>query len=145
MNARLVAVRLAVLAGLLLPVCGSANDDWVQHERGRQVFRHWCVSCHGPGQHTPGTMALYFKYQGQKQPMLEHRDDLTPAVISAFVRHGVSVMPFFRKTEISDKDLAALAAFLVASGSGPKPPLPPFPPPSPLPPPPPTSPASSPL
>ncbi len=29
-----------------------------------------------------------------------------------FVRKGVSVMPFFRKTEISDTELDALAAFL---------------------------------
>jgi hypothetical protein len=28
------------------------------------------------------------------------------------VRHGVSVMPFLRKTEISDADLDALAAYL---------------------------------
>jgi mono/diheme cytochrome c family protein len=28
------------------------------------------------------------------------------------VRHGVSVMPPFRKTEVSDADLAALSAYL---------------------------------
>jgi mono/diheme cytochrome c family protein len=31
---------------------------------------------------------------------------------ASFVRSGVSVMPPFRKTEISDADLAALAAYL---------------------------------
>ncbi len=29
-----------------------------------------------------------------------------------FVRRGVSIMPFFRKTEISDAQLDALAAYL---------------------------------
>jgi hypothetical protein len=33
-------------------------------------------------------------------------------VTKAFVRKGVSVMPFFRKTEIGDADLDALAAYL---------------------------------
>ena len=35
-----------------------------------------------------------------------------PELTRAFVRTGVSVMPPFRKTEISDADLAALAAYL---------------------------------
>jgi len=32
--------------------------------------------------------------------------------VKYFVRHGISVMPQFRKTEISDAELDALAAFL---------------------------------
>jgi mono/diheme cytochrome c family protein len=38
--------------------------------------------------------------------------DLLPATVSQVVRHGISVMPQFRKTEISDADLDALAKFL---------------------------------
>ena len=33
-------------------------------------------------------------------------------LVKAVVRTGVSVMPFFRKTEVSDADLNALAAYL---------------------------------
>ncbi len=33
-------------------------------------------------------------------------------VLATFVRTGVSVMPFFRKTEISDKDLGDLGNYL---------------------------------
>ena len=43
---------------------------------------------------------------------LEQRTDLVPTITQTFVRTGVSVMPPFRKTEISDADLAALAAYL---------------------------------
>lgn len=127
--------RCLVALGMSVLVTGAqaADGGAASVERGREVFRQWCLACHGPGQHTPGTMALYFKYQGQKQPMLEHRDDLTPEFIAVIVRNGISVMPFFRKTEISDKDLAAMSAFLLASGRGPKPPLLPFPPPEPKP------------
>jgi mono/diheme cytochrome c family protein len=35
-----------------------------------------------------------------------------PELTRSFVRTGVSVMPPFRKTEISDADLEALAAYL---------------------------------
>ena len=43
----------------------------------------------------------------------EHRrTDLAPTITQTFVRTGVSVMPPFRKTEIGDADLAALAAYL---------------------------------
>ena len=44
--------------------------------------------------------------------MLEERTDLVPEITRTFVRNGVSVMPFFRKTEITDAELAALAAYL---------------------------------
>jgi mono/diheme cytochrome c family protein len=32
--------------------------------------------------------------------------------VKVLVRHGISVMPQFRKTEISDQELDALAAYL---------------------------------
>jgi hypothetical protein len=66
----------------------------------------------------PGTAALAAKYKG-RQPavaaVLEDRTDLTPASVRFFVRQGVSVMAPFRKTEISDVELDALAAYLTRS------------------------------
>jgi hypothetical protein len=59
-----------------------------------------------------GTQALEAKYKGAKPALLEQRTDLTPDVVRFFVRHGSGVMPFFRKTEVSDADLDALAAYL---------------------------------
>ena len=81
-------------------------------ERGDEVFQYWCAPCHAPGPRHPGTQALDALYNGQKPGALEAREDLVPALTVAFVRSGVSVMPPFRKTEISDQDLAALAAYL---------------------------------
>lgn len=61
-------------------------------------------------------MALQRKYQGQIPALLEQRSDLTPEYVGLVVRQGISFMPSFRKTEISDADLALLSAYL----AGPK-------------------------
>ena len=76
------------------------------------MFDEWCAACHAPGPRRPGTQALDALYKGQKPGALEERTDLVPKLTETFVRKGVSVMPPFRKTEISDADLAALAAYL---------------------------------
>ena len=58
------------------------------------------------------TAALAAKYQGAVPAALSERTDMAPAFIEVMVRQGISMMPFFRPTEISDADLDALAAYL---------------------------------
>lgn len=105
-------------AGLLVAMCvifGSqafaapAPDD-AEIEHGHKVYQKWCYPCHGPGADKPGTASLLAR--GQKPAVLEERTDLTAPMIKTFVRHGVLYMPTFRKTEISDADLAAVSAYL---------------------------------
>ena len=48
--------------------------------------------------------------------VLEERTDLVPEFVKVIVRQGVSFMPQLRKTEISDADLEALAAYLARNG-----------------------------
>lgn len=58
------------------------------------------------------------KWSACKVPAaLEDRRDLTPESIRLFVRQGVAMMPFARKTEVSDADLDALIAYLIRPGS----------------------------
>jgi mono/diheme cytochrome c family protein len=104
-------VGALVLAGLALAVAsrGAAQPP---RDRGRQVFEYWCAPCHARGPRHPGTQALEALYKGAKPAALEERTDLVPSITETFVRTGVSVMPPFRKTEIGDADLAALAAYL---------------------------------
>jgi len=83
-----------------------------QLQRGKAVFDQWCAACHAPGPRHPGTQALDALYKGSKPGALEQRTDLVPKLTETFVRKGVSVMAPYRKTEISDADLAALAAYL---------------------------------
>jgi hypothetical protein len=66
----------------------------------------------------PGTAALAAKYRGSLPAALAERTDMTPDVVKHWVREGISMMPFFRPTEISNADLEALARYLTRSGRG---------------------------
>lgn len=88
-------------------------------EEGKRVYEYWCETCHGPGLGLPGfgalpgTHQLEIKYRGTDIPaVLDERTDLVSEFIETVVRQGVSFMPHFRKTEISDADLDALTAYL---------------------------------
>ena len=43
---------------------------------------------------------------------LELEKPLTPQAIRLFTRNGISIMPMFRKTEVTDSDLEAVVAYL---------------------------------
>ena len=103
------AVALTALAS-----AASAQDAAVDRDgrTGEEIYEYWCEPCHGAGPGHPGTQALQALYDGSKPALLTERTDLVPALTKTFVRNGVSIMPFFRKTEISDEELDALAEFL---------------------------------
>jgi mono/diheme cytochrome c family protein len=100
------------LAGLTLGGSAPAKEPSDPYAAGRAVYTKWCAPCHDPGVIHPGTNALTVKYRGVKTGVLLEWQDLPPQTVSYLVRHGISVMPQFRKTEISDADLDALAKFL---------------------------------
>jgi len=99
------------ILGLTL-LCACAAASAADTQTGAAVFEKWCLPCHGHGDQFPGTVALGVKYQNKLPGALEDRTDLAPDLVKAVVRTGVTVMPFFRKTEVSDADLDALAAYL---------------------------------
>ena len=99
-----------ISVSLSLLVAGQALAQDI--ERGKEVFQYWCAPCHDDGAGRPGTIALQILYNGEKPAPLEERTDLLPEYTKTIVRTGISVMPFYRKTEISDADLDALAAYL---------------------------------
>jgi mono/diheme cytochrome c family protein len=107
-----LALAGLALAGLTLGRPALAEEPPGPHAAGRAVYTKWCAPCHDPGVIHPGTNALTVKYQGVKPGVLLEWKDLPPETVSYLVRHGISVMPQFRKTEISDADLDALAKFL---------------------------------
>lgn len=120
MRALSVVVAAALLGtiGLLAPGSAArAAAPAAQQALGEQVYARWCVHCHAAGRGNPGTQSLQVKYRGQMPAVLLERTDLTPEAIKVFVRQGVQSMPPFRKTEVTDTELAALATWL-ASGGG---------------------------
>jgi mono/diheme cytochrome c family protein len=100
-----------VLAGLTMGTA-LATEPTDPYAAGRAVYTKWCAPCHDPGVIHPGTNALTAKYQGVKSGVLLEWKDLPPELVRHLVRNGISVMPQFRKTEISDVELDALAKFL---------------------------------
>ena len=104
--------RCVLAACAALPVMSTAGaltpESPDAHPAGRAVYAKWCAPCHDPGVTHPGTHALTVKYQGVKPGVLLEWKDLPPEAVKHLVRHGISVMPQFRKAEISD----ALAKFL---------------------------------
>jgi (+)-pinoresinol hydroxylase len=89
-----------------------------EHAAGQAVYLRWCAPCHAPGVTHPGTHALMTKYQGVKSGVLLDWKDLPAVTVKYWVRHGISVMPHFRKTEISDAELDQLAGFLARNTPG---------------------------
>lgn len=94
--------------------------------QGRDAFERICAPCHGKGPSEgrvpllTGTYALSLKYRNGELPAaLEDRTDLTPELIESVVRYGIFSMPPLRKTEVSDQELRAIAAYFKVSSKNP--------------------------
>ncbi|WP_256832240.1 cytochrome c [Pseudomonas sp. Pse1] len=101
----------------LLALLASAPLSWAitadaAENQGKLVYEKWCAPCHSRGEVYPGTTALDARYKGAVPASLEDRSELSPELVKYFVRNGISVMPFFRKTEINDIELDSLARYL---------------------------------
>ena len=79
---------------------------------GRDVYTYWCWNCHGEGPGKPGTSALAARYKAAVPALLTERTDLSTELVKFYVRNGFSIMPHFRKTQISDAQLEALVEYL---------------------------------
>jgi (+)-pinoresinol hydroxylase len=94
----------------------SNSSQSAQAETGKVDFLNACAVCHAAEPDRPGTMSLQFKYAGRLPAALEQRTDLTPEMVTYYVRHGIAMMPSFRKTELSDAQVSAIAAYLTRKG-----------------------------
>jgi mono/diheme cytochrome c family protein len=117
-------MRYTGLMVSLVLVAGSAvAADADPVAAGKTVFTIRCAPCHGAGrggdpgrEFLPGTDALRIKYKGTTVPaLLEQRTDLPEAALKVYVRKGSWSMPPFRKTELSDADIANIAAYLAST------------------------------
>jgi mono/diheme cytochrome c family protein len=88
----------------------AAAEVAVAPMSGKQVFEHYCIQCHGPGD-WPGTMQLA-RTRGKDRALLAERKDLAPDYVTAIVRHGLKSMPPFAPSDLTDAKLKALVEFL---------------------------------
>jgi len=111
------ALRAVIAVVLATGPSAAAWSAQPEDAAGRVVYERWCSHCHDPGLRHPGTNALTVKYRGQKSGVIREWTDLTPELVRFWVRNGISVMAPFRKTEITDAELAALARYLTRTGA----------------------------
>jgi mono/diheme cytochrome c family protein len=114
MSGRGKALVCAALVAASWASCAHAQDA----ARGKAAFDHTCAPCHGAGvgddgrAMLPGTDALRIKYQGSLPALLEQRTDLNADAIRTFLRRGTWSMPPFRPTEVTERDIQDIAAYL---------------------------------
>jgi len=118
---RKTGVTLMALT-VLANAAAEAQESQTLAERGASIYANSCAPCHAQRPDSapilPGAQSLSIKYAGSLSPYIEERPDLANAqVLTGFLRAGVGSMPPFRKTEISDEDIAAIAAFLAQTSS----------------------------
>jgi mono/diheme cytochrome c family protein len=113
-----MSARYEIVA-LVLACCAAASASaQTSADRGKAKFEHSCAPCHGKGvgndghAQLPGTEALKIKYKGTIPAALEDRTDLNADTIRAFVRNGTFSMPPFRPTELTNAEIADIAAYI---------------------------------
>jgi len=111
------AALLATMAAAVAPGL-AAQDSEATVARGMELYAARCSFCHDRVPEgtalamLPGVASLALKYDGALSPYIKERPDLADAaVLSVFLRNGAGSMPPFRKTEITDDDIAAIAAW----------------------------------
>ena len=115
----LLALALLATAGRLLaqaaipPSPGVGNPAATRTgpgiSDGKAMFHEKCGMCHGPGGMGTGLLA---RRMDPAVAELEKRGDLMPDFVTAAARMGVGNMPAISRGEVSDRQMAAIAAYL---------------------------------
>lgn len=124
----LSAGKIAGIVAAFLPLATLADPTPIETPRpsgqvkvaaspGEQIYMRWCAECHASAM-GPGTQTLERKYHGGVTAILDKRAGIPAELVAYTVRHGVGFMPSFRKTEISDSELALLTKYLSSVGRG---------------------------
>jgi (+)-pinoresinol hydroxylase len=106
-RARVAALVLAATAAG--PLAAREPVLTPHQEQGRKLYHSTCLYCHG--EKVWGTFALQRRL-GAGHGLLEKRTDLVAPFVRNVVRNGLGSMPAYRRTELSDADIEAIAAYL---------------------------------
>jgi len=100
---------LLVLAALPTGLSAAEPKLTAQQEQGQALYRGTCLHCHG--ERVWGTFTLGRRL-GASNALLENRTDLARPYVEAVIRRGVGSMPAYRRTELSDAEVKAIADYL---------------------------------
>lgn len=105
----------AILFFMFSLSCSGAEEGWLDlsGSSGAELFGEKCGMCHR--QAGMGTGILGRRLPPEKA-MLEDREDLTPAFVSAAVRTGIGVMFPLSRGEVSDPQLELIGRYLSKEG-----------------------------
>ena len=124
---KIAVAGLALCASLAMSAVSNAQGEpppggpgWLRTKidaagkpKGYVEYEKYCSACHAEGPEArPGYTALKARYKGALPPSLPDRTDLVADYVKYVVRNGLSIMPRARKTEISEAELNAIAAYL---------------------------------
>jgi mono/diheme cytochrome c family protein len=96
------------LATATAPVLAQEPPLSANQEQGRKLFQSTCLYCHGEKVWGTFTLARRRADEG----LLEKRTDLNAPFLKNVVRNGMGSMPAYRRTELTDADVDAIAAYL---------------------------------
>ena len=116
MKPLLLAPLAMVVVLAFSPVVANSAGKWAPET----YYADRCARCHGPSGWGTRTLA---RRVPAEQAELTRRAQLPASYIAFVVRHGVGSMPQFTPTELTDRQLAELAAWLTRppAASGAKP------------------------
>lgn len=122
MNRRRAAAALVLVLAVTQGTRAQQGDETIA--RGAELYVAKCSFCHDAVPEgtalaaLPGVASLQLKYGGERSPYIRERPDLAnAAVLGSFLRNGAGSMPPFRKTEISDADIASIAAYFARTST----------------------------
>lgn len=104
---------ILALSSCLLVTAAQAQDGLDETQSvGKERYARMCAPCHNKGFWAANRIAFR---SGEEYALLDKRSDLNADYIRQAVRVGIGSMPPYRKTELSDSDLAAITAYLTRS------------------------------
>lgn len=100
-----------LLAASLSSAPVALAQDARELPEGGRLYQAHCSYCHAAAPGRPGTAALARRL-GKERSVLESRTDLQPAYVAHVVRFGMGAMIPLRRTEVGDRELEAITAWL---------------------------------
>jgi mono/diheme cytochrome c family protein len=106
---RVPCVWAFFMAGTVATAAGNGAPLSARQMEGRQLFEATCIHCHDPSGW--GTRDLARRLGADRSRLME-RTDLDADYIRAVVRKGINSMPWYTRTDLSDRQIEAISDYL---------------------------------